>query len=288
MVFSEDTNARDLLGTGSLSEKVKTQPRQLLNRWAASSGGLSSWGGWIWRSLSAGHELAVHQTQIAAHLVCSQGSSWYFPAVCVAGNNSRIFTLFGSCCLLAKSWNRIVGMVTRTLQSFPDHANGHFNGLRGPKLERWCCPGFLTDEEKNNKAGACLYTCSFVIAPLVVCEACCVHMETVILLATRLCQAQHWAWSLWEALGFCRKGLFLFFFWRNSVLFSGILSAGGIFGLQDCSVPALENLAIYLETDMGKFQLIHPSCPFSRTRSKASTAESLQPAPECFQIKCLE
>lgn len=72
------------------------------------------------------------------------------------------------------------------------------------------------------------------------------------------------------------------------MLFSGILSAGGIFGLQGCSVPALENLAIYLETDMGKFQLIHPSCPFSRTRSKASTAEILQPAPECFQIKCLE
>lgn len=53
-------------------------------------------------------------------------------------------------------------------------------------------------------------------------------------------------------------------------------------------MPALEDLAVDLETGMGKFQLIHPSCPFSRTRSRASTAEPLQPTPECFQIKCLE
>lgn len=72
------------------------------------------------------------------------------------------------------------------------------------------------------------------------------------------------------------------------MLFSGILCAGGIFGLWGCSVPALENLAVGLETGMGKFQLIHPNCPFSRTRSRASTAEPLQPTPECFQIKCLE
>lgn len=100
--WRQDTSAQGLLGACFLLQKVKIQPRQLLNGWAASSGGFCSWGGWIWRSLSAGHELAVHQPQTAAHLVCSQGSSWCFPAACVAGNDSRV-AFFGPCCMWAES-----------------------------------------------------------------------------------------------------------------------------------------------------------------------------------------
>lgn len=135
----------------SLSGRAKIQPRQLGKRWAGSSGGISSWGGWIWRSLSAGHELAVHQPQAAAHLVWSQGSSWCFPAVfCVVGNSSHIFTFFSSRRLIADSWDGSAGMVTRVLQSFSDHANGCFNGTRGKEVERCCCPGFLAGERENN------------------------------------------------------------------------------------------------------------------------------------------
>lgn len=123
---------------------------QLWNRWAASSRGLSSWGGWIWRSLSAGHELAVYQTKTAAHLVWSQGSSWYFPAVCIVGNNSHIFTFFSSRRLLANSWNGLSGMVTRILWIFSNHANGGFSGMGGKEAERWCYPGFLAEERENN------------------------------------------------------------------------------------------------------------------------------------------
>lgn len=136
--------------SGSLSGRAQIQPRQLGKRWAGSSGGLCSWAGWVWRRLSAGHELAAHQPQAAAHLLCSQGSSWYFPAVCVVGNSSHIFTFFSSRRLITNTWDGSAGMVARALQSLPDHANGCFNGITGKEVQRWCCPGFLAGERENN------------------------------------------------------------------------------------------------------------------------------------------
>lgn len=132
--WREDTSAQVLLGAGSLSEKVKIQPRQLLKRWAASSRGLSSWGGWIWRSLSAGHELNSSD-----------------PNCCPPGLVTGKLMIFSSCLCCreqflhlhflhlqgkASSWNGLAGIVIRIVWSFSDGANGWFNGMKG-KLMEW-------------------------------------------------------------------------------------------------------------------------------------------------------
>lgn len=108
--------------------------------------------------------------------------------------------------------------MSRTLRRFPDPAHGCFNGRNGRQKERWCFLGFLSGDRENPKKLGLLCPHGSVVTPSCV-WALSAHGDSAAVAAM-------WSWAdighgLWEAVGVCRKGLFLFFFsegiWYYSV-----------------------------------------------------------------------